>query len=354
MGLHNWLTNKMTQWLIHEEQLDGSSLCDFDRLSFEIRPCDVMLIEGRSRVSYIIKNITQSPWTHSALYIGRIHELENEADRKIIEKYYNGDPSEQLIVEALLGEGTIIVPLKKYDKDHIRICRPKGLARQDATNVLSHALQHVGDEYNVRQLFDLARLLLPYGILPRRWRSSLFERVKIGETTQTVCSSMIASAFSSVHFPILPVVHQNRDGSLRMFKRNTRLYIPPDFDYSPYFEIIKYAIMGFDDLAIYRQLPWDKNGVICNDENDCYIPTPQIDTKKDLAQSNETEAKTKNSSNDDKNDDKATLSGETVTEEPVLEKPSRDKPGETLLPKKTANEKITVGATESNDSLTKQ
>ena len=30
--------------------------------------------------------------------------------------------------------------------------------------------------------------------------------------------------------------------------------------------------MGFDDLAVYRKLPWDKNGVVCNDENDCYIP----------------------------------------------------------------------------------
>ncbi|NOX42771.1 MAG: hypothetical protein GXP19_03430 [Gammaproteobacteria bacterium] len=296
MGIYNWLTNKMTQWLIYEEKIDGSAQCDFDRLSFEIRPCDVLLIEGRSRVSRIIKNVTQSPWTHSALYIGRIHELENESDRALLEKHYQGDPSEQLIIEALLGEGTIIIPLKKYYKDHIRICRPKGLTRQDSTNVIAHALHHVGGDYNVRQLFDLARFLLPYGILPRRWRSSLFERENVGKTTQTVCSSMIASAFSSVQFPILPVVHQNSDGGLRMFKRNTRLYIPPDFDYSPYFEIIKYAIMGFDDLAIYRQLPWDQNGVICNDENDCYIPSPQIDLEQ--TSNIEAEVGTKKISND--------------------------------------------------------
>ena len=57
-----------------------------------------------------------------------------------------------------------------------------------------------------------------------------------------------------------------------MYKRNFRLYTPPDFDYSPYFEIIKYPLLGLNDLAVYRQLPWDQDGVICNDENDCYIP----------------------------------------------------------------------------------
>ena len=77
MGLYNWLTDKITHWLVHEDELDTPSLCDFDRLSFEIRPCDVLLIEGRSRVSNVIKSITHSPWTHSALYIGRIHEIEN-------------------------------------------------------------------------------------------------------------------------------------------------------------------------------------------------------------------------------------------------------------------------------------
>ena len=272
MGIVSWLTKRMTNFLTHEDNLGGSELCDFDRLSFEIRPCDVLLVEGRSRVSNVIKNITVSPWTHAALYIGRIHEIENETDREIIKKYYKGDPGDQLLIEALLGEGTIIVPLTKYSKDHIRICRPQGLARQDANKVTLYALQNVGGDYNVRQLFDLARFMLPYSFLPKEWGSTLFNRANVGDPTKTVCSSMIASAFTSVHFPILPVVHKQKDGSLKMFKRNTRLYTPPDFDYSPYFEIIKYAIMGFDDLAVYRKLPWDKNGVICNGENDCYIP----------------------------------------------------------------------------------
>jgi hypothetical protein len=273
VGLYRWLIDKMTQWLVYEDETSATPFGDFDRLCFEIRPCDVLLVEGRTRVSDVIKNITFSPWTHAALYIGRLHEIENEADRNLIKQHYDGDPNDRLLIEALLGEGTIVSPLSKYEKDHIRICRPTGLSRQDTAKIISYSVQHLGASYDIRHLLDLARFLFPYGILPRRWRSSLFEH-NVGEPTRTVCSSMIAAAFTSVHFPILPVVHRTHEGGLRLYKRNTRLYTPRDFDYSPYFEIIKYPLLGFNDLAVYRQLPWDQDGIICNDENDCYIPPP--------------------------------------------------------------------------------
>lgn len=270
-----WLTNKVIVWLTEEDEPAGTPPCDFERLSFEIRPCDVLLVEGRSRVSEVIKTITQSVWTHSALYIGRLADVEDQNVREHISWLYDGDPDDQLIIEPLLGEGTIISPLKKYAKDHLRICRPSGLSPQDAQAVVRHSSKHLGHGYDVRQLLDLGRFLLPYHFVPRRWRSSLFEH-HAGATTRTVCSTMIAHAFSQVHFPILPVVHKTKDG-LRLFKRNTRLYTPRDFDYSPYFEIIKYPLLGLNDLAVYRQLPWDQDGVICNSENDCFVPVQTAD-----------------------------------------------------------------------------
>lgn len=270
-----WISDKTIAWLTEEEIPTGVPPCDFERLSFEIRPCDVLLVEGRSHVSEVIKSITHSIWTHSALYIGRLADVEDENVREHISWLYDGDPSDQLIIEPLLGEGTIISPLKKYAKDHLRICRPSGLSPQDAQAVVKHSSDHLGQDYDVRQLLDLGRFLFPYSIIPRRWRSSLFEH-NPGESTKTVCSTMIANAFSKVHFPILPVVHKTKDG-LRLFKRNTRLYSPRDFDYSPYFEIIKYPLLGLNDLAVYRQLPWDQDGVICNGENDCFVPVATAD-----------------------------------------------------------------------------
>lgn len=279
MGLYNWIGRQVSDWLTHEAQPARNTLSDFQRLKEEIIPCDVLLIEGRSRVSRVIKGITSSSWTHSALYIGRLSDIQDSAIRTRIQTYYSGEPDEQLIIEALLGEGTVVKPLRKYAQDHIRICRPKGLVAEDAQSVVGFSVGHLGDAYNFRQLLDLARLLLPYTFIPKRWRSSLFEH-NLGEETRTVCSSMLAEAFASVHFPILPVVHRGESGGLKLYKRNHKVYTPRDFDTSPYFDIVKYPMLtSGDDLAVYRKLPWDEEGVICDDDNYCYIPPTSASPK---------------------------------------------------------------------------
>ncbi len=287
MGLKNWLVKKFTEWLVQERDRPAMPLCDFAHLAVEIRPGDVLLVEGRSRVSDIIKTITQTIWTHSALYIGRLQDIDDPGLRTLIEKFYQGDPSEQLLIEALLGEGTLIKPLSKYRGEHLRICRPKSLSQQDARHIIGFAAHHLGTEYDFRQMVDLARFMYPYPIVPRRWRSTLFE-YHAGVSTRTVCSSMIAAAFASVNYPVMPLVHRGEDGKLQLYNRNPRLYTPRDFDDSPYFDIIKYPILGLDDLALYRQLPWNKDGVVCNDANDCFIPDPmQPSVKVPVALGNE-------------------------------------------------------------------
>ncbi|MET0050390.1 MAG: YiiX/YebB-like N1pC/P60 family cysteine hydrolase [Candidatus Thiodiazotropha sp.] len=255
----------IADWLTKEGPPATSPLCDFNRLSYELRPGDVLLLEGRSRVSNVIKTITQSTWTHSALYIGRIYDIRDPKLQQRVHMSYRGDTSEQLLVEALLGVGTVIVPISKYRRDHLRICRPSGLEPEDAQKVVTHAIQHLGFDYDMRHLLDLARFFLPWTILPRRWRSSLFEH-NAGSPTRTVCSSMLASAFNDVNFPILPFIDRDDDGSLRFIKRNPRLITPKDFDYSPYFDIIKYPFLGLDDLAVYRRLPWGDEDMLYNDD----------------------------------------------------------------------------------------
>jgi hypothetical protein len=272
-GLKALLARVITTWLTAEKPVDRTPLCDFERIRYEIRPGDVLLVEGRTRVSDVIKSITQSPWTHSALYLGRLGDIDDPRVREHISYCYDGEPGDQIVVEALLGRGTIISNLSKYTNDHLRICRPGGLSRRDAQTVISYAVKHLGCDYDVRQLLDLARFLFPYGIVPRRWRSSLFEH-NAGFPTRTVCSSMIASAFNHVHFPVLPVMRRLENGELRLYKRNARLYTPRDFDYSPYFEIIKYPYLGIEDKSLYRNLPWDEDGQICNGDDDCFIPQP--------------------------------------------------------------------------------
>ncbi|MEN8176546.1 MAG: YiiX/YebB-like N1pC/P60 family cysteine hydrolase [Pseudomonadota bacterium] len=266
-----WLGRAIVHWLIKDGPPAPSPLCDFNRLRYELRPGDIVLAEGRSRVSDVIKVITQSSWTHSGLYLGRLHDIEDPETRERVREFHHGEEDEQLVLEALLGEGTIISPLTKYHQDHLRICRPNGLAPADAQRIIRHCARRLGTDYDVRQLFDLARFFVPWAFLPRRWRSSLFQH-NAGGYTRTVCSSLIAEAFNKVDFPILPFIDRGEDGSLRFFKRNPRLFTPRDFDYSPYFDIIKYPFLGLNDLGIYRRLPWNQGQVIYNDEAHAFEP----------------------------------------------------------------------------------
>lgn len=260
MYINKALNNAITNWLTVDRPVTDFPMCDFERIRYEVRPCDVLLTEGRSRVSDIIKYTTQSAWSHSALYLGRIHEIEDPVIRNQAMEHFNGPPDTQLLIEGVLGKGTIITPLTFYRQDHIRICRPRGLSPSDAQRVLNYAISKLGSDYDVRQVFDLMRFMLPWSILPRNWRSSLF--TDTSQSTRTVCSTMIAEAFTSVHFPILPHIKKSEETGIELFHRNPRLYTPRDFDYSPYFEIIKYPFVGFDDQPAYRKLPWNKEGVV--------------------------------------------------------------------------------------------
>lgn len=281
----NFIWDKFVHWLTCEKENDQLPLSDFDRMRYELRPGDVLLVEGRSKISDIIKMITQSIWTHSVLYLGRIQDIDDPELKLHIQKFYPDHADNLMIIESLLGKGTIVDSLDKYQDEHVRICRPKGLTRSDAQQVIHYAIRQLGTDYNVRQLLDLARFMFPYMLLPRRWRSSLFEH-NAGRPTKTVCSTMMAEAFAQVHFPIRPVLHQDEKGELRMFRRNSKLITPPDFDYSPYFEIIKYPMLDFDELAVYKKLPWDRSGVHCSTVGDCFITDPSVIDRIKTAESN--------------------------------------------------------------------
>lgn len=264
-SLYQKLRDKIDQWITYEPPLKEVMPYDFNRLKHEIRPGDVLLIEGRARVSKVIRAITQSPWTHAALYIGRLIDHEDEEIQNLIRKHIDVKDNTRLLIEDLLDRGTVINPLSVYSHHHIRICRPIGITPSDLHQVILYSVKALGQPYNVRQLLDLARFLLPWGILPRRWGSSLF-RTSTGEPESGVCSSHIAEAFGSVQFPVLPFVTANDQEGLEVYPRNPYLFSPKDFDYSPYFEIIKYPLFNPDEpLPYYRRLPWSRSGLVHQD-----------------------------------------------------------------------------------------
>lgn len=250
-GILQKLIDRLSQTLTKEPAKEGkNTLCDFDELKHEIRPGDVLLIAGQSPVSRAIRNVTSSPWTHACMYIGRIHEIPEEIVRKYL---FQGDPSTQLVIESLLGKGTVVSPLDEYKYDHVRICRPEGITPDDVDKMRYFLIGQLGREYHVRHAIDLGRFLFPWPILPRRWRSTLFQHHP-GDVTKTVCSTLIAEAFQLVHFPILPEITENSHNDYEVKVRNVKLFTPSDFDYSPYFNIIKYPILSTTEKPTYQKL----------------------------------------------------------------------------------------------------
>jgi len=260
----NTLGGFLAKWLNKEFGKPKFPLCDFEKVRHEIKQCDVLLIEGTTRISKQIRTLTESPWSHAALYIGRLHDIEDHTMREIVSKHFNGDRQTQLVLESNLGEGTVLSPIERYQGDHIRICRPKGLQHNDAQLMLHYCIKALGKPYDIRHIFDLLRLLLPWKLLPRHWGSSIFKIKK--NSPNEICSSLIAKAFESVSFPILPIVQLADGDKVTMHHRNPNLFIPKDFDYSPYFQIIKYPMFCVDQHPSYRKLPWTDEKIVVNDD----------------------------------------------------------------------------------------
>ncbi len=215
-----------------------------------LEPGDILLIEGNQRISAVIKYLTQSTWSHSALYVGdALPEPEDGSDRP-------------RLIEVNLGDGCIAVPLSKYRTYNTRICRARNLTPEDRAQVVDFMVAHLGLKYDMKNIFDMLRYFLPTPPVPVRWRRRMLA-FGSGDPTRSICSTLIAEAFEGIRYPILPEITRlaghataKSDYSRQeiMHIRHHSLYTPRDFDLSPYFEIVKPTLeYGFD----YKTVTWD-------------------------------------------------------------------------------------------------
>ena len=214
---------------------------DPEALAASLKPGDVLLVEGNNQISGVIKYLTQSTWSHAALYVGPL-------DGRVTD----GEPHS--LIEAELGIGVDSAPLSKYSRFHTRVCRPIGLTPDDREKVCRYAIERIGLAYDLKNITDLLRYLMPLPV-PQRWRRRMMA-LGSGDPTRIICSALIAQAFESVRYPILPKVTrmESRVARRDMLEiRHSSLYAPRDFDISPYFAVVKPTIEnGFD----YRRLHW--------------------------------------------------------------------------------------------------
>lgn len=219
-----------------------------EKLSRSLQPGDVLLVEGNSTFSTAIKYLTQSSWSHAALYVGDALPPVDEGEEQPV------------LVEADINEGVRGVGLALYTPRHTRICRPVGLNQNEITSVINYAVSRMGYKYDLQNIIDLARYLLPTPPVPLRFRRRLLS-LGSGDPTLAICSSLIAQAFQSIKYPILPETRIQKSSTPSCINchkeilhiRHHSLFTPRDFDVSPYFQIIKPTLeCGFDP----HTLPW--------------------------------------------------------------------------------------------------
>jgi hypothetical protein len=254
-ALSGWLGSRLARALSAEVHQHSSAPPTRARQLLAIlEPGDVLLVEGHSRFSTAIKYLTQSTWSHAALYVGR------EALAG------TGAAPGHCFVEADVSDGVRSVGAEIFEGYHTRICRPVGLTSSETRLVLEYAVARLGHQYDLRNVWDLARYLLPTPPVPQRWRRPMLA-LGSGDPTRAICSTLIAQAFQSIHYPILPMVsitsHDSPDcpgcvaEMLRL--RHHSLFAPRDFDVSPYFALVKPSLQaGFD----FHALRWADGEVI--------------------------------------------------------------------------------------------
>ncbi len=243
-ALSKRLAAYLTKPLAHYHEF---SLINTQALKDTLQPGDVLLVEGNSRISVAIKYLTQSTWSHACIYLG--------------------DDAEMPLVEADLQRGIIRVPLSKYTQYNLRICRPVNLQLSDIQKLSHFILERLDDEYDLKNIFDLMRYLIPRPPVPHHYRRHMIA-LGSGDPTKAICSTLIAQAFQHIRYPILPRAVNITSGNAHtaddtriLESRHFSHFTPRDFDLSPYFTLVKPTIEGGFD---YRKLNW-----LGDEENTC-------------------------------------------------------------------------------------
>lgn len=239
-----WLYKKVTDALIAYLRVPSEGRAKKTTNSAEllkqtIQPGDVLLVEGKERFSTGIKYLTQSNWSHAAIFVGPRGKNEK------------GEVLD--LLEADIKEGVRLIPLSEYTSFHTRICRPLNLEKADLEKIIEFCYSKLGYRYDLENIFDLARYLFPVPWVPTKYKQKVLE-FGSSDQTEVICSSLIAEAFHSIDYPILPIVEKGVEGTVHK-RHPATLFTPSDFDRSPYFEIVKPTFKkGFN----YHDFIWDK------------------------------------------------------------------------------------------------
>jgi hypothetical protein len=169
-------------------------------------PGDVILVEGNTRFACLVRVLTQSTWSHVAMFVGALDST--------------SDPA--CLVEADVERGVRTLPLSELRGMNARVLRASGLDPAERAEVARRVMARVGQMYDLDCALELARWLWPM-------RRREYGPTPVAAAERAICSTLLAQAFEDIAYPILPAAASSRRGGA---------YTPRDFDLSPFFAVV--------------------------------------------------------------------------------------------------------------------
>jgi hypothetical protein len=211
-----WLWDALLRYLTTPMARGGPTAAEsIESLAGVLCRGDVLLSEGNTRVSSLIKRLTGSPWSHVSMYVG---PLDDENDPRCI-------------VEADVAAGVRSIRLSELDALNVRVLRPASLDSTKRSRLAEWVTSRIGSKYDHAHALLLGRRLLRLSLRPRTGPPSF---TATSTATRFICCSLLVHAFASVGLAIAPVGTCSDETTCA----DPASITPADFEQAPVFEVI--------------------------------------------------------------------------------------------------------------------
>ena len=233
----SWMVDGVGRFLAHylEKPVQGYepfTPTDPDALRATLRPGDVLLVEGNNHISGVIKYLTQSTWSHAALYVGPI------GDRATAE----GEPL--VLVEANIGARrgrSAAVEIRPLPHAHLPAdpARRGGPRARLRLRSRAHRLRLRPQEHHRSDALSVsaagaATLAPPH------------DGARLRPSDPHHLLGADRAGFETVRYPILPKVTRLESEAARAGNSGNSPFLAvraARFRHSPYFEVVKPTIV---------------------------------------------------------------------------------------------------------------
>ena len=208
-----YLLGALASYLVQPVQNPQStSGVDPQTLASVLKRGDVLLSDGNTRLSSLVKRVTRSPWSHVSLYVGPLED----------------GPDPRCVVEADVAAGVRSIRLSELNALQVRVLRPIGLDDAAGGQLTTWVMSRIGCKYDLAHAWAICRKL----VLPLRLRS-VPDTVVFG-ARRFICCSLVVQAFALVGFSMSPQAERSRLNTAG----DQRCLTPGDFERVPVFQVI--------------------------------------------------------------------------------------------------------------------